>query len=171
MPTIDWILVADRSRARLLHVLPQGARPWPTLASFIHAAGKLNRQDRETDVPGRMQLPGGPRAAVEPHEDPEHAEARRFAAQLAAHLDRARQEGRFDRLIVVAAPMFLGVLRESWPPPLRSRIALEVDRNLAGLSDSVLQVRLSSLVAAASAVPPSGQNGSALRRSPESARR
>ena len=151
MPTIDWVLVADRSRARLLHVLPNGTRPWPTLASFIHAAAKLSRQDRETDVPGRMQLPGGARSAVEPHEDPEHSEARRFASQLAAHLDRARQEARFDRLIVVAAPMFLGVLRESWPSPLRARIAFEVDRNLAGLSDPVLQTRLSDLLAAAPA--------------------
>lgn len=40
-------------------------------------------------------------------------EARRFARQLGQRLDRGLAENRFDRVILVAAPEFLGMLRKS----------------------------------------------------------
>ncbi len=146
-PTVDWILVADRSRARIVHALPGGMTPWPILASFIHVESRMSGLQLKSDAPGRVSLPGGVRSAVEPHEDATHVEARRFATQLAEILDRDRQGGRFDRLIVIAAPMFLGVLRSVWPDPLRKQIVHEENLDLVGLDEPELQNRLAELMA------------------------
>jgi protein required for attachment to host cells len=147
MPSVDWVLVADRSRASLLHALPNGLRPWPTLAGFVHEEARLTPQERDTAAPGRVMHPGGARSAVEPHEDRSHVEARRFAAQITEHLDRERLNRRFDRLVVVAPPMFLGVLREASSAPLRAMTAIEFDRDLIPLPEAELQQRLFTIVA------------------------
>jgi protein required for attachment to host cells len=148
MLTVDWILVANRSRAAILHALPHGVRPYPTLASYIHAEGRLRPQDRDSDVAGRAQHPGGARSTVEPHEDRDHVEARRFAKLLVEVLDHDRQHNRFDRLFVIAPPAFLGVLREAWPNPLRERILLELNEDLLPLPEPELQSRLTQIVTA-----------------------
>jgi len=147
MLTIDWILVADRSRASILHALPHGLRPYPTVANFIHAEGRLLPQERDSDVSGRIQHPGGARSTIEPHEDRWHVESRRFAKELADVLERDRQNSRFDRLLVIAPPVFMGVLRETWPTLLRECIAIEVTQDLMPLPEKELQSRLSEIVA------------------------
>lgn len=107
----------------------------------------MSAQQQGRDAPGRVQHPGGARSAVEPHEDTVHVEARRFAAQLIELLERDCQEKRFDRLIVVAAPMFLGVLRDAWPALLRKLIVREVNLDVMGLDEPALQARLMQIVA------------------------
>jgi protein required for attachment to host cells len=146
--TVDWVLVADRTRARLLHALPKDLGASPTLAAFVHEAGRLQRRERESDIPGRIFHPGGARSLVEPHEDIEHRESRKFAAKICDYLDQACLEGRFDRLIVVAPPDFLGVLRDEWPEKVRARIVCELGKELAGLTDPQLQARLEEIMAA-----------------------
>jgi len=147
MLTVDWILVADRSRGIVLHALPHGVRPYPTLASFVHVEGRQTPQERDSDVSGRIQHPGGARSTIEPHEDRWHVEARRFAKKLADFLEHDSLNGRFDRLIVIAPPAFLGVLREAWPPHVRDRIVCEIDDDLLPLPESELQTRLANIVA------------------------
>lgn len=145
MPPVTWILVADRSRAKLFHALPDGQSPYPTLGCWSHAAGRLQPRDRDSDEPGRVVHPAGYVSAVEPHEDRDHVEARRFSKELVSHLESLRQEHRFDQFVVIAPPGFLGVLRDSWTPSLRSMIARELNLDLSGLPDSELQKRLESL--------------------------
>lgn len=146
-PSVDWVLVADRSRARLYHVLPEKQRPFPVLKAFVHEAGRLLRHEVESDIPGRIYHPGGARSLVEPHEDVEHRESRKFAAEINDYLEQACRERRFDRLIVVAPPDFLGVLREERPASVQKCVIHEVGKELAGLSDAQLQERLDDILA------------------------
>jgi protein required for attachment to host cells len=147
MLTVDWIFIAHRTRASILHALPHSLRPYPTLASYIHGEGRLLSQERDSDVSGRIQHPGGARSTIEPHEDRWHVESRRFAKELTDILERDCQSGRFDRLFVIAPPVFLGVLRETWPLLLRDRIVSEVAEDLMPLPEKELQSRLSDIVA------------------------
>jgi protein required for attachment to host cells len=147
--SIHWILIADRSKAKLLHALPDGQGPFPVLNCFVHEQGRLQPRERDSAEPSRVVHPAGYVSALEPHEDREHVESRRFAAELVDHLERCRQEGRFDRLKVFAPPKFLGVLRTAWTPSLRKMIEAEVDHDLMTLSDAELQDRLEELPAAA----------------------
>ncbi len=146
MSPIDWILLADRSRAVVLHALPDGMRPFPVLASYIHAEGRLRPQDRDSDVSGRVQHPGGARSTVEPHEDRWHVEARRFARQLADTLEKEHGQQRFERLVVIAPAPFLGVLRAEWSPALRACIIREQVENLLAIPESDRQERLAEIM-------------------------
>lgn len=146
MNQVTWILVADRSRAKLLHVLPEGQGPYPTLACWSHEAGRIQPRERDAEEPGRIIHPAGYASAVEPHEDRDHVEARRFAKELVGHLEHSRQERRFDRLFVIAPPGFLGVLRDAWTPSLHAMIVREWNHDLAGLTEAALQRRLEELL-------------------------
>lgn len=150
MSTIHWILIADRSKAKLVHALPDGQGPFPTLQCFVHEAGRLQPRERDSDEPSRVVHPAGYVSALEPHEDRDHVEATRFAAELVAHLERSRQEGRFDQLTVIAPPRFLGVLRDTWTPSLRKMIHLELHHDLMSLTAAELQKRLDELLSVAS---------------------
>lgn len=144
MSGVTWILVADRSRAKLLHRLPDGQVPYPTLHCWSHGPGRARVSERKSDQPGRVAHPAGYYSALEPHEDLDHVEARRFAAELTSYLEGCRLENRFDELIVVAAPKFLGTLRESWSPALGRMVVRELNADVTGLSDADLQSYLES---------------------------
>ena len=153
MAKVTWILVADRSRAKLLHQLSGGQGPYPTLSCWSHEAGRLQPWERDAEEPGRIIHPAGYASAVEPHEDRDHVEARRFAKELVDHLELSRQEHRFDRLLVIAPPKFLGVLRQSWTPSLEAMIDGEWNEDLAGFSEADLQRRLEALETTESKLP------------------
>lgn len=146
MSTVDWILVADRSRAVVLHALPNGIGPFPVLSSYLHAEGRLRSQDRDSDVWGRVQHPGGARSTVEPHEDRWHVEASRFAKELVGTLEHEFRNGRFERLVVIAPAPFLGVLRAEWPQLLRNCIIKEQVENLLGMPESERQKKLAEIM-------------------------
>lgn len=149
MNTVDWILVADRTRAEVLHALPDHLGPFPVLNSFIHTEGRLQPQDRDSDSPGRLSTPGGAHTAVEPHEDRWRVEAQRFAHQIVGFLDQARHDRRFDRLIVIASPPFLGVLRAAMPDVLQRCVCHEDAVNLLPMTESERQKRLVCIAAEA----------------------
>ncbi|ULU27207.1 host attachment protein [Dyella terrae] len=56
-----------------------------------------------------------------------------FALELSRFLLKGRNEGRFDALILIAAPAFLGSLRDRLDDQIRDRILLEVAKNLVHL--------------------------------------
>lgn len=144
--SIDWILVADRGHARILHCVPDVLPKYITIASFDHPESREAAHDAETDAPGRIQLRGASRSAVEPHVDRAHVTAQHFATELLTYLDHACREGRFERLFVVAPPLFLGTLRASYNPHIQKRIAGEVSKDFSGLSDAQLQSHLTELL-------------------------
>ena len=65
-----------------------------------------------------------------------------FAKEVARTLDGARMRHEFERLVLVAGPRMLGLLREALPTPCRSMVAAEVAKDLvrhdpAAIRDSV----------------------------------
>ncbi len=141
-----WVLVADRSRARIFHAVP-GPRPtYQVLAEFEHPEGRQKAQETESDSPGRMQLRGASRSAVEPHTDRAHLTAQHLVSKLIDYLVQACQEGKFDKLVVVAPPLFLGTLRNMYTPQLQHKILLEVSKDLIGMKEADLHLRLTELL-------------------------
>jgi protein required for attachment to host cells len=53
-----------------------------------------------------------------------------FARRIARRLDEARQNDEFERLVVVAGPPFLGLLREEFSAPTRAVVAHEIRKDL-----------------------------------------
>ena len=61
-----------------------------------------------------------------------------FAKEIAERISSARQRGKFDRLVVVAAPRFLGVLR---PALMTAGVEAdrEIDKEMTGQAPAAIQ--------------------------------
>lgn len=107
--------------------------------------------DLVSDRPGRnfdhAPLVGGRRGATAHHATggerrPRRTEALAFAHQIAVELERARRQDEFYRLVVMAPPAFLGLLRKALPENVRSSVVAEVDKNLVHQPPEALRSHL-----------------------------
>lgn len=140
-----WILVGDASRAQLFSAeLREDA--WSLVESFEHPAGReLSRDISDNGPPGSSQQSGAPGArhtAFEPRTSPKEAEAARFAQHLSAFLEQAIAERRYDYLVLVAPPHFLGLVKKSLGKQAAARLRTTVDKDLSALDAKQLRERL-----------------------------
>jgi protein required for attachment to host cells len=70
---------------------------------------------------------------MEPRTDPQRYAEYAFARDLSDHLEKAANEHRFDRLVVVAAPKALGDLRELLPKTVHGKIVAEIAKDLTNV--------------------------------------
>lgn len=125
-----WLVVADEARAAL-YAADRPSGPLTELRDVVGPENRRLNQDLVTDQPGRAFDSGGQgRHALEPRTEASEVEAQRFAKWLAATLDQARHENRFEMLGLVAPPAFLGLLRQRLPDETARRVVLEVDKDL-----------------------------------------
>ncbi|MFZ5557246.1 MAG: host attachment protein [Pseudomonadota bacterium] len=129
-----WIVVAESSRARIFAAdAPAGQlREIETLA---HPESRLAERELSSDLPGVTFDSGGPgRHVKEQQTGPKAQTVVRFAEQVAARIESGRTGGEFRRLMIVAAPEFLGLLREKLSAPTRALVDTEIAKNLAQMS-------------------------------------
>ena len=128
MPT-TWIVVAGRSRARILSTdSPQHSLE--EVAALDHPEARMHEQELTSDSSGRRFANAGPKRHG--MSDPvrwkdEHAG--KFAREVGKHLEKARVAKAFDRLILAAPPKFLGLLREELAPGTEAALAHTFDKN------------------------------------------
>jgi protein required for attachment to host cells len=128
-----WIVAADESRARVLQVTGRG-RPLAEVDDLVNPAGRLQDRDLQTDAEPRFNgSSGGPPSDGEREGAVEHS-ARVFAKQVGRYLDRARIAQRFDRLVLVAPPKFLGALRKELHKEVEKLVADELPKDLSWLN-------------------------------------
>lgn len=109
----------------------------------------LHDRDLKSDRPGRVfdhaPQPGHRRGATAHHgtggeRRPRRHEAEVFARRIAEQLRDSQSE--FDRLVVIAPPAFLGLLRKALPGPVRLRVAAEVGKDLVHEPPAALRAHL-----------------------------
>lgn len=141
-----WVLVANGTRARLLEIAGENAEPTELKGEALSWEHK-KAQDIVSDRPGRTHDRFGPaRHAVEPHSDPERQFARQFAEKIAGHLDEALHGGRYQRLVLIAAPALLGDLRQVLPEPVRQHVHGEHAKDFTHLPIKDLKAQVQSLL-------------------------
>ncbi len=139
---ISWVLAADSSHAKILQA-DNRATPLVVVEELEHPQARLKNSDLYSDEPGRSFDSGGQgRHAMEPEVDAKSEEARRFARELCEKLRQAALEGRFEKLYVLAAPAFLGILRECQDDNLKSRVAGEIPKDVARQSPEEIRAKL-----------------------------
>ena len=124
-----WVMVADKSKARIFTIAdPRGALLDEVVLE--HPQAREREQTLTSDRPGRsFDSKGQGRHAMGTSVEPDQQETIRFAKQIADHVQAAHNEGRCDRLLLVAGPPLLGLLRE----PLNTLTGLrvsEIEKNL-----------------------------------------
>lgn len=126
-----WVLVAESGRARIFAWSPRTGR-LSEMLDLVHPRSRHHPRDITTDLPGRsFDSLGGARHAMEPATDPKRHEAETFAREIAGHLERAGGQQRYEELVLIAPPRFLGLLREHLGDAARTRVSREIHKNLA----------------------------------------
>jgi protein required for attachment to host cells len=129
---VTWVLVADAHRAEIYarhkrHSIPE------IVHCLEEKQARAREQDLVADEPGRaFDRKGQGRHAMEPdHREKENVRTA-FARRIAQVLESGRSSGRFDRLVMVAAPAMLGELRAQLDKPTTACIVAEFSKTLTG---------------------------------------
>ncbi len=124
-----WVLVADSSRARIF-VAASHTSPLTEFEGLTHGESKQHEQKMTSDLPGSQSGSDGRHHGVSSETDPKKFEAVQFAKSISNHLEDARNKHIYTQLVMVAAPAFLGHLRDQLTPEVAKLVTLEVDKNL-----------------------------------------
>jgi protein required for attachment to host cells len=131
-----WILIADGSRAHVVlnDGIGKGLKPVPD-----HDFGTARE-------PAREMGSDSSRHAREPRVDWHRFEKHQFAGAMANILNKAAERRKFSRLVLVALPEILGVLRARLNPRTRKMITAEVGKDLTHVRVHDLPQRLHDVV-------------------------
>lgn len=136
-----WIVAADSSKARIFKLLP--GRKLEELETLTHPQSRLTERDMVKDRPGLSMDKGSEgRHGLEPSSDPKRQEAVNFSRIVAAKLDKDRSLQKYHELIIIAAPAFLGMLREQLSKQVAQVIVREISKNISALSLAEIQDHL-----------------------------
>jgi protein required for attachment to host cells len=137
-----WIVVADAARGRIFEMQQEGHLA--EIENFVNPAEREDNADLRTDGYGRFYGKGEREEGhtAEPPVSPKEHEAARFAKHLAVYLDQARNRHLYDKLRLIAAPSFLGLLRNTLDDEVRKLVDQELDQDLTKVSVRELEQRL-----------------------------
>lgn len=120
-----WVVVGDRSRARIFSIAtPKG--PLNEIEDLVHPEARAHERDLTTD---RLGSSGHHNALGTEHGARDH-QALEFAREIAGRLEQGRVSGQFQRLLIVAAPDLLGLLRKTMNANVAKTIVQEIDKNV-----------------------------------------
>lgn len=148
MPT-TWILVAHDAGARLFENNGPG-KGIELIEEIEHPEGRERDRDIISDRPGRSfrKNSGDPRrAAMSRSEGPRERVVSDFARSLAQRLQQARVENQCRRVVLVAPPRFLGLLRSALDAPTAQLVVGSLDKDLASAKEAELIERLGEIIA------------------------
>jgi protein required for attachment to host cells len=131
-----WIVAADSSRARILQVT--GRQRLDPVDDLVNPEGRMNDRELTTDAHPRFRGSGGPASDREETSAVEH-EVERFAKNVGDYLDKARTQQRFDQLVLVAPPKFLGALRKELGKEVGKLVADELPKDLSWFNERELE--------------------------------
>jgi len=146
-PIRTWILIADAGRARVLENLGpgKGTRPLDGLASVSAIPSSTN--EIVADRQGRsFESSSATRHPLTPPTDPRKQLKRAYLEMVADQMDEHLQAGAFDRLVVVAPPTALGVLRGAFSDRVSAAITGELPKDLTKTPDSELGPLLGDVI-------------------------
>ncbi|MGC2459841.1 MAG: host attachment protein [Steroidobacteraceae bacterium] len=145
------VVVADQSEARF-YAVEHAVGPLQLTARLTDPKAHLHDRDFNSDRPGRAFDHGpigtGRRGAsghhgTEGERRPREHEALLFARQIAAALEQSQRDVHIDRLILIAGPHFLGVLRQVLSPAVRAIVSEEIPKDLVHEPESAVLSHLS----------------------------
>lgn len=144
--TVTWILVADGAQAQVFEHEGPG-KGLIAIKDLHFEEAHLRAQDINSDRPGRQAGRGpGAHSGME-QMNPVQVREQRFVQRLADKLETLRQQGRFDRLIIAAAPTALGDIRPALSDGVRTAVMAELPKDLTNIPQPQLDRHFDQLLA------------------------
>ena len=136
--TTTWILSANRSSASLFESDWLG-KSMRRIQDIPHPQGRMQNQDIDSDKPGRVfDSFGEGRHSTSPKQEPTEHIAHQFALDLAEMLNKGRLTHAYDKLVLIAEPKFLGILRAALDKNTESLVTQTVNKELLDVKEEEL---------------------------------
>jgi protein required for attachment to host cells len=143
------VVVADERQANFFDA-PKYGVPLSERGSLENPAGGLKDIDLESDRAGRryggasgarhgVGVQAANRHGVDGERSTERHELTQFAKEVAQRIDNDRVKHEFDRLVIIAGPRMLGLLRQALPDTCRGVLAGEIPKDLAQHDPSAIR--------------------------------
>lgn len=136
-----WVVVADASRARIFNA-EKPVDSITEIETLSNPEGRLHEGDLVSDRGGRISNGEGARHGYGAGSSVKDEMANRFAATVCKRLEKGRNSRAFERLYVVAAPQFLGLLRKHQSNGVRDLISEEIANELTTQSPERIRAQL-----------------------------
>ncbi len=145
-PTACGVLVADGRRARLF-MLDFASSCLDEFKTLTNPEARLHESEFHSDRQGRTFDSGAPgRHAKEASGGKAHS-VDSFAREVADELKAGRVDNRFSDLVIVAAPRFMGSLRQHLDDPTAKLVREEIPKEVTGEAADKLFTLVSGIVA------------------------
>jgi protein required for attachment to host cells len=144
-----WVIAADSERARIFELSDRGDK-LQEIEDMFNPEGRQQEREINTDREGRFAQganagsspsnpgPGArsnPGHTAEPQQTIREHDIEMFTKQVVRYIDQARNEHRFDKLRVIAAPKMLGLIRQNLSKEAQKMVEEEIPKNIAGLEE------------------------------------
>ena len=137
-----WIVVANSAQARFFEEAARGGS-LEEIATLVHPEGRMKAQEIDADRPGRsFESAGALRHGMSREVDAKKQSVLGFARHLATHLDDARKKGELQRMILVAAPEFLGMVRQEMNAETAALMEQSFDLDLGSMRPDQIRSHL-----------------------------
>jgi protein required for attachment to host cells len=139
-----WILVADEARARLFE---GGAANGELLeiVDFAHPEAHHPESEARDRLPRVQESATTGRHTIAPRITAKDKQAEEFARGLSVFLSEGRVRHEYDKLILIAAPRFLGRMRASLDPEVAKRISHTSDKDITKATIEAIRDELNRL--------------------------
>ena len=141
--TVTVLVLASETRARVLSVA--GEVEAAVEVDNLDRAVLESRRDRYAAGDGEMIEGNGSRRPFEGMAEAEARLRRLFVEDVVAALRDRLESDPFDRLVLVAEPGLLQLMRAALSPELRRRLVFDLDRELIDLHPAEIPARIGRL--------------------------
>lgn len=139
-----WVVVANRCQATIYQVVK-----FPTvkeIKTFEHPESRLHDRDLRSSKPGRtFQRGGTTRHAYQTEIGPKQTEVIKFATELSKFLIAEENQKAYNRLYIIAEPLFLGILRQHINHGVQKTIVSEIAKDLTNAPVETIESLIENL--------------------------
>ncbi|WP_251975989.1 host attachment protein [Salinicola avicenniae] len=133
-----YVVAADAARAR---IFARQANVLREVETLTHPEGRAHTGDLRTGGKGEATSGPSQRQTGDDNATSDKQEMF-FAKEVADYLRDARTQGKADEFILIAAPQFLGLLRDKLDKPTHSLVTKTLDKDLSKASEDEIASKL-----------------------------
>ncbi len=132
---MEWVIITNTNTCRIYNYDKKHVK-LSLLTEISHPDLKLKTSDViTTERPGHYHKGESARGAYEPRMDPKEVEIDRFSHEIAALLDKGRNENAYEKLIIITAPHMNGLLFKHLNKHVKELVAKNIQKDLLNMNE------------------------------------